>query len=292
MIIRTTMSEAACRMCARFVAAFGVILLAAAVSASGRAIEASAWDGDSRSAARLIAGNAVGASDAPILRAGLEIRLGPGWKTYWRYPGDAGVPPIFDFGRSVNAKTITVLWPAPQRFPLDGATLIGYQGNVILPLRIVPQNPGQPVVLRLKLDYGICEKLCVPAEAEAELVLSGVASSHEGAVAAAEARVPKPSALGENRALAIRTVRRATGTARPRMFIDVVAPATANVDVFAEGPTPDWALPLPEPDPAAPVGLRRFVLELDGLPSGAKGAMLKLTAVSGEEAIEVSIPLD
>ena len=290
----TTMAEAVCRLGARFVAALGVSLLAAATTASGRTVDASPWDGDSRGAARLIAGNAVGASDAPIVRAGIEIRLGPGWKTYWRYPGDAGVPPIFDFARSGNVKAITVLWPAPHRFSIEGATSIGYKGNVILPLRVVPQNPGQPVVLRLKLGYGICEKLCVPAEAEAELVLSGAASSHERALAAAEARVPKPSALGEDRAFAIRAVRRETGSTRPRIVIDVSAPATASVDIFAEGPTPDWALPLPEPVSAAPTGLRRFVFELDGLPSGAKpeGVMLKLTAVSGEDAIQVSIPVD
>src|SRR4051812_16992734 len=58
------------------------------------AAEHSAWDGDARAAARLIAGTT--ARDSAALRGGIEIRLAPGWKTYWRYPGDSGVPPRFD----------------------------------------------------------------------------------------------------------------------------------------------------------------------------------------------------
>jgi hypothetical protein len=74
----------------------------------------------------------------------------------------------------------------------------------------------------------------------------------------------------------------------------VAAPADASVDLFAEGPTPDWALPLPLPVAGAPNGLRRFSFELDGLPSGAKpeGAALRLTATVGERAAEAVFRLD
>ena len=233
-----------------------------------------------------------------MLRAGLEIKLHSGWKTYWRYPGDSGVPPVFDFAGSENVKSVTVLWPVPKRFPDgSGGHAIGYSGHVILPLQVIPQAGGKPVKLRLKLAYGVCEKLCVPVEARAELPLAGSSSAHEAALAAAEARVPKSARLGDDGKLAIRAFRQAPasppGSPRPRVIVDVAAPDAANVDLFAEGPTADWALPLPEPVPAAP-GVRRFAFELDGLPSGAKaaGAALKLTAVAGDEAIEVPIRLD
>ena len=64
--------------------------------------------------------------------------------------------------------------------------------------------------------------------------------------------------------------------------------------LFAEGPTAQWALPLPEPVAGAPAGLQRFAFELDGLPPGEKadGATLRLTAVSGDKAIEVAFRLD
>jgi DsbC/DsbD-like thiol-disulfide interchange protein len=256
------------------------------------AADASRWDGDARSAVRLIAASRP--TGAASVRAGIEIRLKPGWHTFWRYPGDAGVPPRFDFKGSQNVKALDVLWPAPQRLPEAGAVTIGYDRDVVLPLAIVPQDPAKPVALRLKVEYAICEKLCVPAEGEAKLVLAGGVSPYDSAVAAAEARVPKKMALGEGRALAIRAVRREDGGARGRVVVDVAAPGNIAVDLFAEGPTPDWALPLPTAVKGAPDGLRRFVFDLDGGPPGAsyQGALIVLTAVAGEEAIEVTTRLD
>lgn len=66
------------------------------------AAEASRWDGDSRAAVRLISGSARHEGGTRVLRAGIQLKLGPGWKMYWRYPGDAGVPPRFDFAGSEN----------------------------------------------------------------------------------------------------------------------------------------------------------------------------------------------
>jgi DsbC/DsbD-like thiol-disulfide interchange protein len=270
-----------------------VILLLAGAGAAAE--DASRWDGDARSAVRLIAGARV--SGLAALRAGIEIRLKHGWHTYWRYPGDAGMPPRFDFEGSQNLKAIDVLWPAPRRVSEAGAVTIGYDRDVILPLVIVPHDPAKPVALQLKLDYAICEKLCVPAEARAQLALAGGASSHAAAVAAAEARVPKKTALGEpgeGRALAIRSVRRADGGAHGRVVVEVAAPASAAVDLFAEGPTPAWALPPPTMIKEAAGSLRRFAFDLDGAPPGAsyEGLLVTLTAVSGEEAIEVATRLD
>jgi DsbC/DsbD-like thiol-disulfide interchange protein len=271
-------------------AMFGALL-----GGTSRADDASAWDTDLHSALRLVSGPAAQTSNATLLRAGIEMRLEPGWKTYWRYPGDSGVPPVFDFTGSENLKSATVLWPAPRRFP-DGAggNSIGYTGGVTLPVHVVPQEAGKPVLLRLKVSYAICEKLCVPAEGKAELNLISTASPENASLATAEARVPKPRALATAGSLIIRSVHRDPANGRSRVVVDVVAPQAATVDLFAEGPTPDWALPLPEPLPGAPAGGRRFAFDMDGVPADAKvqGALLKLTLVADDEAIEVSTPLD
>src|SRR6476660_1837337 len=158
----------------RQIGAVGLGLAAFLVAADAHATDASAWDGDARSAVRLIAGDTKSVGDAP-LRAGVEIRLAPGWKTYWRYPGDSGVPPRFDFAQSSNVQSVTLSWPSPRRFVDDGGQAIGYEGDVIFPLRILANNPAQPVVLRLKIDYAVCEKLCAPAEGSAELPLAATA---------------------------------------------------------------------------------------------------------------------
>jgi DsbC/DsbD-like thiol-disulfide interchange protein len=265
-------------------AAFGPIL----AGAPSLAADASPWTGDARAGMRLIAGRA--APDG-TLRAGVEIKLGPGWKTYWRYPGDSGVPPRFDFAQSRNVRAVTVQWPAPHLFSDDSGKSIGYKSGLILPLQIVPEDPGQPVELTLKLDYAICEKLCVPAEARAKLTLSGATSAFEAALAAAEARVPVLAGIGDG-AFAIRAVKQDKTGDRPRVLVDVAA--SDPVNLLAEGPTPDWALPVPEPVAGAAPGLRRFAFDLDGLPTGASatGAVLRLTLISATAAIEVSTPLD
>jgi DsbC/DsbD-like thiol-disulfide interchange protein len=268
-------------------------MLAWAATVPAHAADATPWDTGKHWAARLIAGSA----SSSALRAGLEIKLDTGWKTYWRYPGDSGVPPVFDFAASENVKSVTVLWPAPKRFPDgSGGHAIGYAHHLILPLHVVPRAAGKPVKLRLKVDYGVCEKLCIPVDTRADLLLTGKVSTHDAALAAAEARVPKPVALGEGK-FAIRAFRQEPASppasSRPRIIVEVVAPDAAKVDLFAEGPTSDWALPLPEPIAGEP-GIRRFAFELDGLPADTKvaGTTLKLTAVAGEEAIEVPIRLD
>ena len=255
------------------------------------AAEASRWDGDTRSAIRLIAG--THAAGARVVQAGIEIRLKPGWHTYWRYPGDAGIPPRFDFKGSQNVKSVDVRWPAPKRLPEGSAMTIGYDRDVILPLAIVPEDPAKPVTLRLNADYAICEKLCAPVEGKAELTIIPGSSKLESQLAAAESRVPKPRALGEGKGLVIRSVVR-EDKPKPRVVVDVAAPPGVDVDLFAEGPTADWALPVPSPLSGAPDGLHRFAFDLDGAPPGTNyhGARLTLTAVAGREAAEVTIRLD
>lgn len=269
---------------------------------TARAQDASAWEGELHAAARLIAGAASHSAETTWQRAGIEIRLDPGWKTYWRYPGDSGVPPTLDFDASENVKSVTTLWPAPQRFS-DGAGghSIGYHGDVVLPLRIVPKDATKPASLHVKLGFAVCGKLCVPAQADLGLIVSGKPSAEEPALVAAEARVPRRIPLGASTGpgggLSIRSVHREAVGTREHVVVDVAAPDGAPVDLLVEGPTPDWALPLPEPDHPAPngaPGIRRFKFDLDGLPPGARaaGATLTLTAVSPADAIEVEAHLD
>jgi len=255
--------------------------------------DASAWDKEAHAAARLIAGAANKSGDTTWLRAAIEIRLDPGWKTYWRSPGDSGVPPTLDFSGSENVKSVTVLWPPPQRFP-DGAggNSIGYFGHIILPLHVLPQDAAKPPSVHLKLDYAVCGTLCVPAEANLALSLSGNGAEDQ-IITIVERRVPRKVALGAPGDLAIRAVHREAGGAHERVVVDVAAPEGMAVNLFVEGPTPEWSLPLPEPG-GGTGPLRRFSFELDGLPEGAqgKGALLTFTAVSGNDAIEVPVHLD
>ena len=98
---------------------------------------------------------------------------------------------------------------------------------------------------------------------------------------------------GPGSGLAVISARREPGGEHDRIVVEVAAPKDATIDLFAEGPTPEWSLPLPEP--AGTDGdLRRYSFDLDGLPPGAdaKGVTLTFTLVSGDDAIEVPIRLD
>ena len=214
-----------------------------------RARGLSAWDAEPHAAARLIAGAALQSADAAWLRAGIEIRLDTGWKTYWRYPGDSGVPPTLDFAGSENVKSVTVLWPAPTRFADGAAALDRLSRRRRTAVARPCDDAAKPAALHLKLGYAVCSNLCVPVEAELDLALSGKRGAEEATLVAAEARVPRRATLGAGSAaggLAIRSARRERGGAGERVVVDVAAPAGTPVDLFAEGPAADWALPLPE----------------------------------------------
>src|SRR6202163_3348839 len=145
---------------------FAAALFASSLAIQARAQDASPWQRDGHSAVRLLAGSRSGA----VLLGGIAFQLQAGWKTYWRSPGDSGVPPRFDFSKSDNIEAVTVLWPAPLKFD-DGAggTSLGYHNQVVLPLRIVPKNTDRPVTLRAEISYAVCEKICIPVEASTEL---------------------------------------------------------------------------------------------------------------------------
>jgi len=268
---------------------FAVCGVVVSLGAPARADDASAWAEDSRSGIRLIAGaNKDGAAN---LRAGIEIKLQPGWKTYWRYPGDSGVPPRFDFSGSDNLARAKVLYPAPHHFIDETGNSLGYKDSVIFPLQVTRKDPGKPVTLRLKLDYAVCEKLCIPAVGGAELSFGAGGSAFDAALTAAEARVPKQVSAAE----AGLSARRVNDARKPLVAVDLKAPAEKTIELFVEGPNPEWALPIPQPAQGAPAGRRHFGFELDGLPPGVdpKGRFeLTFTVVEGGNAIEVKTHLD
>lgn len=270
-------------------AALGIAatLSVACAAIEARAGDSSPWQQDTHSAIRLLAGSRSGA----VLLGGIAIQLQPGWKTYWRTPGDSGVPPRFDFSKSDNVEAVTVLWPAPMKFD-DGAggVSLGYKRQVVLPLRIVAKNADKPVTLRADINYAVCDKLCIPVDAKAELSFASVASTEDSNLSDALNTVPKPANIGDPNPLTIRDVKR---EGKANVLVDVTAPGGKDVSLFVEGPTPEWALPVPKLIEGGPVGMKRFAFELDGLPPGAiaDGAALKFTLVGGDKAYEFNVNL-
>lgn len=274
---------------------------AAAASESVTAAQSgvSQWAPAQRSAIRLIAGERLGDGS---YRAALEIRLDKGFKTYWRTPGDSGLPPVFDWSASTNVAEVSVSWPFPERLADPVGTSNIYHDNVVVPLIVRPERADSPVKLALKLDFGVCSNICIPATAEVSLSLPPQGSGlHARTISSALERVPVPVELGAAEGLAIVSVVPGREADKPVLKVTYRAPAPAT-DLFVEGPEP-WLFGTPRvadtgpPQPAAS-GLMSLIVPVTDAPgsdaqANATGTVrLRLTLVSQERAIETSISLD
>ena len=139
-------------------------LLLALAAPSAALAAATQWIDEEGARIRLVA--AEPAPDAAEIRAALVVELKPGWKTYWRDPGDAGVPPQFDLAGASNVHFSKLDFPAPERFEEGAAKSIGYKGPVSFPLTMAVQSPGAPSVIKATAFLGICEEICVPVKIE------------------------------------------------------------------------------------------------------------------------------
>ncbi len=121
---------------------------------------------------------------------GIDLHLKPGWKTYWRSPGDAGIPPHFDWSRARNIGSVAITWPTPHVFHQNGMRSIGYKDRVVIPLHIQPRSPGQPVRFRVQMDLGVCSDICIPHRIDFDTTLDAAPVKPVPTLAAALAQTP------------------------------------------------------------------------------------------------------
>ena len=122
--------------------------------------------------------------------AALRFEMEPGWKTYWRAPGDAGIPPRFDWRGSRNLKAVEIIWPTPQQTTTSGLRTIGYEDNLVLPVHLIPAQADQPISLAADMEIGLCSDICVPVQINAGLDLPLGAGERDPVIAAALAARP------------------------------------------------------------------------------------------------------
>lgn len=126
--------------------------------------------------------------------AALELHLAPGWKTYWRAPGDIGIPPRFDWRGSRNLQGVAIEWPTPQRIDQGGLASIGYHGSVVLPLHVLAQKSGRDVALNGTIEIGVCQNICIPMTLKLRADLPVAASAPDPRILAALADRPLSAA--------------------------------------------------------------------------------------------------
>lgn len=128
--------------------------------------------------------------------AALSLTLAPQWKTYWRAPGEAGIPPVFDWTGSQNIGQVQFHWPSPQVITLNGMRSIGYLERLVLPFEVAPQQAGQPANIRLHVDLGICHDVCMPASLDLAADLSGPGAPDPAIVTALADNPKSPAEAG------------------------------------------------------------------------------------------------
>jgi DsbC/DsbD-like thiol-disulfide interchange protein len=226
--------------------------------------------------------------------AGLAITLGNGWKTYWRMPGESGVPPQFDWSASSNLKAVTVGWPAPRRHSDAAGETIGYTDEVVFPLRIEPKDGARPVELELTLFYAVCKDVCIPAEAKLALAFAPAAQPNEADRQLLErfaARIPGTDA--SSLIPQVTSLRLAGTAAEPVLEVALASPVgPGDIDIFVEGHAMAY---FRKPQAASSENRSSlFRLRIDGLPDAAKlrGLQLTLTLVSGRASLVQSLTVE
>lgn len=215
--------------------------------------------------------------------AALHLRLAPGWKTYWRAPGDAGIPPVFDWSGSDNVARVTALWPTPHVFRQSGARSVGYKGELVLPLRI--SGNGGPVTLEANMMIGVCSDICVPQTLHVTAVLPD-STSVDPMIAAALAEAPFTAK--EARVSAVRcTVSPAKGGLKLRAEIDMPAISGPEETVVEAGQPELWASEPKTRRKGNTLISETRLMHMEGKPFALDRSKLRFTVLGDSHAVDI-----
>ncbi len=245
----------------------------------------SAWSNQTNSKVRLV--SAILADEgSPAVYAGVQLFMDEGWKTYWRNPGDSGVPPAFDWSGSKNVKGVEVFYPAPHRFADAGGTAIGYDREVLFPLRVTPERAGEPITLVLNFDYGLCKDLCIPNSVALKAELPpDLGEGDRALLEAALSTVPKH--IQDEILPRIMNISAKLGDEVPALEIEVKFPEGATgTDIFVDNP--EMLVPVPIALGPLADGKQRFVVAflVQEEAAAIKDMPLTFTLVSDKGATE------
>ena len=240
----------------------------------------------------------LGASSAlgdgrPIL-LGVRIELRQGWKTYWRSPGESGLPPVFTFRAHDNTDRPQIKWPAPKRLHLQGQESYGYDGPVIFLFYVQPHDATKPVKLEIQVDYAVCKDICAPEQAVLRLTLPpGLANAtpDRDALQAALARVPRQQ--DENSQPRIGAAHVQKNGAQTILLVKAEASQGFNIpDLFADGPA-DLLFSAPQVSYLSGRHQATFSLAVTQLDPAQPviGQTITLTLADGEIAVEKQVKL-
>lgn len=277
-----------------FCAAISISLVGAAMPAAVRAQPADAvmaeWVSMPNGRLRVIAGGAPPSADGRLY-VGVEIQLAPGWKTYWRMPGDAGIPPSFDWAKSTNIdpKAVEILFPAPKRMADAGGDLVGYTGSVTFVGVLKPLSAAAPINIAVDVQLGICREQCIPVETTLTLAVPPQRTGSAPPDAIVRAVELAPRTADQRRALdpELLTITGTVTEPKGRLVIT----ARRATDLFIEAPESIF-VPLPTKLAVQPTGTDpvTFTIDLAQAPDikDVLGKPLRITMVGPGGASEMT----
>ena len=214
------------------------------------------------------------------LPLGLEFRLAPGWKIYWRTPGEAGLPPTLDLQMANGAPLQSQIeWPVPKRFNAFGFDNFGYADAVILPVAVRGYDRGAALQIRGQIEALVCSDICVPLAGALRLDLAdGPAEPSSMAMVIAQfaAKVPRIDALSP--------IKIATAwQSGSQLKIGFAATSQPVTEVFVEGPA---GIAFKQPVFANNIA----VIDVEGdLKTPLAGQTVDLTVIAGDDFTTQSI---
>jgi suppressor for copper-sensitivity B len=256
------------------------------LAAAAVAEPASDWAVANQAKVRLVsAATASGGGSVPL---GIQFQLSLGWKTYWRSPGDAGFPVSVDWTGTTNLASADLSWPVPHRFTLFGLDTFGYEDEVVFPVSARPTDPARPLGLRAKVEYLVCEKICIPYTAKLALDLPpGTAAPTQFAqlIDRYASRVPGD---GAGHGLKLLSAVATGDEANPRLTVTIdSALPLLHPDLIVEGPV---GLYFPAPQVTVDSGGRHATFDIavrrDAKAPLLAGTPIVLTVVDGERGME------
>jgi len=265
-----------------------------AVPSSGATSE---WFEHEHGAVRLISAN-EGAGSGQVIDLGLQFRMKPGWKVYWRSPGDAGFPPEISWVGSTNLAGATMSWPAPTRFSVLGLETLGYKEEVVFPISAEVFERGKTVDIAARVRFLTCDDICVPYETTFRLTLPAgrdLNTPASGTIAAWQSRVPlDTSRPGVSAPLAIERAEITASGEEQALVVRITGrEALAAPDLFVEGPV-DYGFrkPVVQIASAGNEALMRIGIQTPKRPDARlEGETVTLTLVDGDRAIERKVKL-
>ncbi len=258
-------------------------LAAAGLAVLGSLSEAQSFDLDDVVKAHVIPG--WRGSDGRQVAA-LHLELGEGWKTYWRAPGDAGIPPRFNWAGSRNVSGVKVDWPMPKQIPQGRYMTIGYDSSVTLPLHVAPKAPGQAMQLKGEIELGVCREVCIPVKVSVAQDLPNAKGKRDPAIVASLASRPFSASEAGVSHVACRMSPIEDGL-QLSAVITVPSQGAREVTVFEVGDPKIWVAPSKSERQGNKIVAQTTMQHVSGSSFALKRSDVRITVLGQGRAVEI-----